>query len=244
MNIDTELLDHLKQRHAFEMWKDRNALDKNLHIWKFFFGGHEFPGWQMLRAQSIEADMSSSCIKSIWQRFQPGKDELLCVDVYECKSRVDAHEFLIRLLGEFMSPLIQRRENAENGDVEFAGPESTYTLFARANLVVSLSNAGADLVPVAEIAHKFDAMLSTLPQIANLKIVFEVLPNDFILITDRVLIALATASLDTPPSECWYKLFSDSGEISREANQLIYRPISNTTHEVMIVTVHPGKLGN
>ena len=79
---------------------------------------------------------------SIWQRREGDPDALLRIDVYECDSRDDAHQFLLRLLGEIETPLVQLRDELEVGDVAFADLQDAVILFARANLAVRVANAG------------------------------------------------------------------------------------------------------
>jgi hypothetical protein len=239
--MDDQQLDYLKQRHAYETWRDRNTLEENLFIWRFFLSGDEFPGWHAHRIQPMASSQWPPHIKSIWQRPGGKKEELLSVDVYECESRIAAHEFLLQLLDQFMSPLVQRREEIEVGDVAFAGPEDTQILFARANLVLSLGNAGSDLIPVSDIARQFDEQLINRPKTTGLRVISEILPPDFTLLQDGVNAPLAVGPLGPPELKRWYKIFSRSGEVYQERGQLVYRSTSAETHEVTVFSIDPSQ---
>jgi hypothetical protein len=242
--MDSTQLNALKQRHAYETWREFNTLQENLFIWKFFLSGNEFPGWRMHRTQVVEPEESQPYIKSTWQRSQGDKEELINVDIFERESRLAAHEFLLQLLGEFMSPLIKRREDLEIGDVAFAVPEDTMIIFARANLAISMGNAGSDLVLISKIARQFDQKLIALPERAGLRVISEILPPDFIVLPDQVSAPLAIEPFSSLSSNRWHKLFSHPGEIQKESGQLIYRSISSEPHEVKVFSINPSSFAD
>ncbi|HEV2704606.1 MAG TPA: hypothetical protein VGV59_01700 [Pyrinomonadaceae bacterium] len=104
-----------------------------------------------------------SLIQSFWSDPRSRTGALLDVSIHECSSREAAHELLLRLLAQFQSPLITRRDDAGIGDVTFADPYGTTVLFARANLVQVVRNAGRSVAPVHEPAGYFDAGLTSKP---------------------------------------------------------------------------------
>jgi hypothetical protein len=239
--MDDHHLDYLRKRHSYEMWRGRSTLEENLFIWRFFLSGNEFPGWRAQRIQTVESSGWPPYIKSIWQNPGGKPEELLSVDIYECESRIAAHEFLLQLLGQFMSPLMQRQEAAKVGDVAFAGPEDTQILFARADLVVSIANAGSDLVQVSEIARQLDNQLVGRPELTGLRVISAILPPDFVVQQDGVAASLAVESLSPPESRRWHKFFSKTGEIYREKGRLTYRSTSTGPHEVTVFSVDPSQ---
>jgi len=208
-----------------------------LFIWHFALCGNEFPGWQALRIQAVASPDSPPYITSIWQGPDEDKEQLLNVDVFECKSRLDAHQWLLDRLGEFMSPLIGRRENLQIGDIAFAGPEDTQILFARANLVVSMSNGGADLVQVNDLAGALDDRLIHRPDGTGLKVISEILPPDFVLSNGSASASIAPGPLGSLEGKRWYKLFSASGEIASDGNRLHYTSTTAGPHEVTTFSV-------
>ena len=239
--MDNQQLDYLKKRHAYEAWRGCNTLEENLFIWKFFLSANEFPGWRAHRIQPEESAGWPPYIKSIWQRPEGETEELLSADIFECESRIAAHEFLVQLLGEFMSPLVQRREEIEVGDVAFAGPEDTMILFVRANVVISMGNAGSDLVPISEIARQFDRKLFSRRETTGLRVISEILPPNFIVLQDSVSAPLSVEPFGLLESRRWHKLFSRSGEIYQEGGRLIYRSTSAGPHEVTVFSIDPSQ---
>jgi len=81
--------------------------------------------------------------------------------------RLHAHEFVVRLLGEFQSQDVSRQEQGYAGDVAFAPPGGATLLFARANLVILMQNGGRKIVPVAPLAAHLDNTLTAQPQPAE-----------------------------------------------------------------------------
>ena len=86
-------------------------------------------------------------------------NELLAVDVFECASVKAAHDQLVEALANMESDAIERRtEKNAFGDIAF-GLNDTMTLFARANMVVLVRNAGPTIVPVSAAARELDLLL-------------------------------------------------------------------------------------
>jgi hypothetical protein len=97
-------------------------------------------------------------IRSLW-RQEGTENVLLTVAVYECASIKACHDQLIETLGELESAVVERHTGKNKiGDVSF-GLSDTMVLFARANLVVWIRNAGRTVVKVGAIARAFDKLL-------------------------------------------------------------------------------------
>ena len=156
-----EQLEQLKRFHEYERWRGRNRLPENLFVWRLLLEGSELPGWRTRRVQPITAPRMPRSTHSIWQRREGDPDALLRIDVYECDSRDDA-QFLLRLLGEIETPLVQLRDELEVGDVAFADPQDA-VIFARANLAVRVANAGRSVIPVRAVAEQLDGHVSAKP---------------------------------------------------------------------------------
>src|SRR5689334_3201449 len=104
---------------------------------------------------SSETSESPAFIRSFWKQSAESPS-ILNLNIFECSSRTAAHNFLIKVLSQFQSPLLTRRDDLEVGDVAFALPGSTIVMFARANLVHVLRNAGTQTVPVEDVAREVD----------------------------------------------------------------------------------------
>ena len=247
---ERQLLDDLKQRYAYDAWRDRNTLDENLFVWGFFLSGNECPGWQPHRIRRIEATTPAAleaardsglaarespvAFQSLWKRPEGGTEALLNVNIFECASRTAAHEFLVRLLGEFQSPLIARLEQIPVGDVAFGGPGDAVLLFARANLVHLIQNAGRDLLPVTGVAGQFDRELTSKPETVEGQIVPALERMRAVSMEAQVDtgVRLELEAPDAAERPLMYKFFSRSGEVLRQRESLIYQSASAGQQEI------------
>lgn len=119
--------------------------------------GSEIPGWTLVRTQRKEETKPPS-VHSMWRRDETG-DELISVRIIECENAAAAREHLLEELGNFESPVIQRRTGPDAvGDVSF-GLGDTMILFALANLVVMILNAGPKVVYVTSIAKALETSI-------------------------------------------------------------------------------------
>jgi hypothetical protein len=99
-------------------------------------------------------------VRSMWR----GTGEvLISLQISECVSRSIAHDQVIAELADFQSTDIRRDERDEFGDIAFVLPARTVALFARANLVVLVTNAGVEVVPVTDVAIAVDRWLTRRP---------------------------------------------------------------------------------
>jgi hypothetical protein len=259
--MNQEGLSYLKQQFQFERWFGRNTLGESLFLWQFPLSGAELPRWQAERVQILQpplqklspltgafaADIPSSnwsrATQSMWR--SPSGDGLINIDVYECETRETAHELLLRLLGEFQSPLALLEETSDVGDVAFRNPGDTVILFARANLVALLRNAAPTFVPVTQVAIELDEQLVSKP----------VESSDLAMATLRhlpatqrtkigrsVILPVETRAELAEVQPVWYKCFAQAGDIRVEEGKLVYDPPSSGTHELIVFALGPGRV--
>jgi hypothetical protein len=145
----------LEQRYGASKWHGRGTRGRRV-LKNFTFEGSEIFGWTLERARRDEE--TPPAIRSLW-RHGESAGELLSVDVFECASVKAAHDQLIEALGNIESGVVERRtEKSAAGDVAF-GLRDTMVLFARANLVVLIRNAGPTVVRVGAVAREIDKLL-------------------------------------------------------------------------------------
>ena len=162
----SEQIEYLKRQHDFNAWQGLNALKEDLFIWHYFLRGSEFQGWQMQSQQQLALTEELRCIQSAWRGQAENTDASIRATIYECPSRLEAHRFLLQLLGQFHLPGVERQKDIEVGDVAFTGRDKTCLLFARANCLFVLHNADRKLVPVHDIARPLDRALYDLPRVS------------------------------------------------------------------------------
>lgn len=253
--MDANLFDFLKQKYDYDAWAGRNKLDESLFIWEYTLGEDELAGWQIHHAQSLPPPPASllpetarmhgapaagwlRAIQSIWS--PPGSDDsLLNIDIYECASRRSGHELLTRLLGEFQSPAGSLQEQAAIGDVAFADQLNAVMLFARANLVILIRNAGRDLVPASDLAARFDQELISKPEATDEQAAPEI--RKFQTMEKEIQVGkeagLELEALARTAQPIWYKLFASSGEFRAEHERLIYEPAETGSQEITIYAI-------
>lgn len=153
--------EELQRRFNYEVWSHSDPTEEKAVLRNISLSGIESPGWSAYRIQRMTTKDFPPYVRSIWQSSTAGTEVLIRVDLYECDSIQAAREFLLRVLGEFQSNKIERREGMV-GDVAFSYPGDTMILFSRSNIVVWLRNAGPQVVSVTFLAKQFDAHLLSL----------------------------------------------------------------------------------
>lgn len=247
------------KQFGYSEWRGLTTLDENLFIWQFFLAGDELQGWQAHRIQTVQSPGWPPAQHSVWRRpdadrtganlaegsrAAAGQDEeLVSLQVYESASLQAAHTFLLTLLGNVQSPEMARQVGSPTGDVAFAMPGGTSLLFARANLVVWLRNAGPKVLPLEELARLFDGELTRRP---------ETKPGQVQPTIERFASAaregpvgqavpLEVAARDPLGRPLFYKFFSTGGEIYLQDGQLVYRPQRPGTQQITLFAVNSNR---
>lgn len=273
-----EITSRLKDRFQYDAWHGRNRLAENLFIWKFFFFGDEMPNWSPTRMEQVEVDDQPKIVQSLWETMSasastsPEKPAaLLNVQSIECKSRDQAHNILLRFLGEFEGPLIYRWDETELGDVTFTVPGYDLILFARANMVHLVRNAGQLREPVNEVATSLDQVLTQQPEVvaqpkrgkrAGLSAmapriaklgtpvkearVGESVPLDLEVAPFETELlgarSLAMGAAAEPVQRVQFRIFSPAGEIHEEGGRLYYTPQQAGTQDVNVFALNAARV--
>jgi hypothetical protein len=153
---------HAEQKEFLELhfivkeWHGRSGSGRRI-VKGFRIEGSEIKHWRLQRVKRDE-QAGTTALRSLWSHGDSG-EELLSVDVFECASVKAAHDQLLEVLANVQSPKVERKtEKTAPGDVAF-GLANTMILFARANLAVSIRNAGPRVVPVGVVARELDAQI-------------------------------------------------------------------------------------
>lgn len=148
--------EELKRRFNYEAWSADDSSQEKAVLRDISLSEIESPDWTAHRVERMAAKNFPPYVRSMWQPRGAGTEVLVRVEIYECDSTQAARAFLLRLLGEFQSNQIERRDGVA-GDVAFVYGGDTMVLFSRNNIVVWLRNAGAEVVSVAFLAKQIDA---------------------------------------------------------------------------------------
>jgi len=146
----------IEQFYKAETWYGR--VGKSQRVLKGFnFTGSEIRGWTLERSRREESG-NVVITRSMWRRGE-STNEVLAVDVFECASVKAAHDQVIEALGNMESNAIKRQSRSNTvGDVHFT-LDDTMSLFARANVVTLIRNAGPVVVKVSAIARQVDSLI-------------------------------------------------------------------------------------
>ena len=250
---------NLKERFAYDEWVGRNTVGENLFIWQFRLPDEQIGGWRQRHVEETEAPSRQvavnavpamdvawrdwpRAIRSIWQPSRGKTDRLIRETVYECASQAAAQELLLRLLGQFESPLISRREKSPIGDVAFSDPDDRVIVFARANLVCVVQSAGSRSVPVADKAGEIDRDLIARPEVAQETPLVEITSMAQLDIAGaRQAVSMDAVASRTADRPAMVKFFSRNGRVMIENGQLVYQPDEGEEQELEMYEVAPDR---
>ena len=146
----------LKDRYEVNEWYGHTRSGRRV-IKEFHIEGSELKGWKLHKMKHAQQE-GAKVTRSVWSRGDDA-NELLAVDVFVCGSVKAAHETLLEVLSNMESGAIERKKEKNTpGDVAF-GLANTVLVFARANVVALVRNAGPTIVPVGAIARELDGQI-------------------------------------------------------------------------------------
>ncbi len=253
MIVDAQVRMSLETRYAFPEWNGQTRLDDDLFIWKFFMNGEEFGGWKphYVRFVAPDEDTPWPHVAATLVAAGEGPQAVLNVEVYECASRLAAHDFLLESLAGFDLPRVERVEGQGIGDVAFGTPTRTVILFARANLVVFVKNSSREAVNVEPFARALDGYLiaeppeaetveALAPQIEVPESMPETPP------TPETPLPLRIRADEPGRSRVWFKFFSRSGSVRQKEGAAFYRAGESAageaeSHSFRVYAVAPGE---
>lgn len=119
----------------------------------------EVDGWSLVRSRPLRIPQARAAWTALWAPPDARGLVLLRIDLIDTTGPNAAREELLRLLGEFESPVVQRQFNAGVGDVAFGPPDETALVFLLANIVVALRNAEREVVAVTAYGRRIDEQL-------------------------------------------------------------------------------------
>lgn len=237
MRPENDTVELLKQKYDFKSWSVRNRLAENLFVNNYLLTSRPISDWNILKEEEIKVEGVPRCQRSFWVNPRLGTEASFRLDVYECASLPQAHEFLIRVLATFHSPLVGQRDDLPIGDVIFTPPGEASAAFARANMVFVISRAGRANFSVAELARQLDLDLASKPEDAKSD------ARAFSLQMSSASGAGGDAALRVALSErrsaepVCLKFFSSSGEVQAQGESLVYTATGKRPLEITVYAV-------
>jgi hypothetical protein len=233
----------LQNVYGYDTWRGRSKLKENLFIWNLFLTGRELPNWNAQKVRPSHVKGWPPLIKSMWTPLEK-TEKLLRMDIYECSNLLEAHNFLMRKLGDFESILLrcdEERLDAEIGDIAFMSHGGYCLLFSRANIVVFLASVGRDLESVIQYANDLDRQLIEKPSEENRFVLpLNIFRFEALTTVHRVDMPI---NLIVTPSEIYrqrlmYKFYSP-GELSSKEGVLYYRPVAEGLQRISVIAISP-----
>jgi hypothetical protein len=231
--------------------KERPASDSQLLV-NYTFNQERFSpsGWELREVEHFEAEPDPfKLTDAIWSATDCSKAELRVL-TYECSSIEAARLFVLGLLADFQVPGIKRRHDfiidqkpVEIGDVAFADLDELVLLFARANTVLLIQNAGRTVVPVSQFAHEIDADMTSKPDPGE-KDSPEMdqfsLSEEQMRVGDDIPMQCRSGS-PKKEQETLFKFFAPSGEVFLKGDDLLYRPFAGGKQSITILGIKAGQ---
>lgn len=157
--MDRATRSRLEKRFDFAGWKSAPRGARRLSTSGVFDVGGKLGRWTVSRAQAVPFPAARAAYRFMWQESR-SNETLLRLDLVEAASAAAAREIVLELLGQFESPQIQPIANPPAGELAFGAPGNTVILFARANVVAMIRNAGREVVTVVAFARLVDRRLT------------------------------------------------------------------------------------
>jgi hypothetical protein len=240
--MNEDRLDTIKEGYSFEDWRGANQLGEHLFIYNVYQHPPHFEGWELHQSQLLSAPGQPPAVISTWKQVEAPGIAVLRSELYECSSRLRAHELLVERLAQFQSVEVVRLEPPPVGDVAFTGPGEGFVLFARANLLFFIANARPEQAPVLPLARQLDAELIARPEKPDAgppRLARRSAAPAKVEATAGRATPLTPALADAPGRDpgVYYKVFSDKGEVSLQDEELAFEAGEAGPGQIQVYTI-------
>lgn len=231
---------YLKKAYSYEAWKDINKMNEYLFIRNFLIVNDHVLAWRKQQMRRFRLEDGKKYMKSIWVHDEEGHNTVLRLDIMECQSRNEAHQQMIGMLGNYQIPMELQIHLQDIGDVSFAAPGKNSIIFARANLLIMVSNAGQKTCPMEETAIHLDQGIKYKPKTSEVEPSMELLK--FNTLTDGIQESILF-EVDSVKQDSVYKIFSKTGDLYLDQSSLRFQPKTAGTQKIELFTIlREGKI--
>lgn len=232
-----EGLDEFGKRHGFDDWREPEG-GEALFIWRFALGGQELPGYNALRIDTVEHPDLPWKIESLWRAGKEDADRvLLRVDASEASSVTKARAELLRLLAQFQSPEIERIGDGP-GDIAFGGAGYRALVFARANIVVLMLNAGDEIESVEPPARELDRLLREGPGTDRSSVRPTIQRAEVERAAGGRQVRLLIDAVDPLGRHVWFRLAAKNGAFLAQADGVVFMPADEGRQAIEVAAVN------
>jgi hypothetical protein len=229
--LDREAMARLSKAYSFAGWSEPER-GASVFVSGLFLSGWELPGWRLAKAHRTQAD-GPAAVLALWGQSEGAEGAMVRVDLLETASRKAARQELLRVLGEFQAPILERSGGV--GEVQFGDREGRVVLFLRGNVVALVRNAGRKLVRVSAQAGALDALLQDQPDRPGERAAssprFSAKPDGP---AWRIEPTPSSGGL-MPPA--WFKFFTRTGEVQAAKDAFQYVPYERGRHAITVIEV-------
>ena len=157
------LIDIIKGIYKFETWPpvepaENGARKRVLPASLFKPEIIIFPNWHLHEFEHLEDQRFKNVFLMLFKRSAPDVQELLAVNLYECREVTDPNNFLLEVLGSFEQLTLTRMEDI--GSVAFQEPDEAAVLFRRDRFIGVVRSAGRQSISVIRYASILDVILT------------------------------------------------------------------------------------
>jgi len=239
MLTSEEALNAVKKRFEFDRWAGTNTLRRGLFLQNYRLP-ESFGPWRLARVDRVPAEAGwPATLHTMWVDPQQQSETLLRVELHECRSRLAAHDFFLRLLAEQQLESFERVEQGPIGDVQFISASSELAIFARANVVLFIARAGAVSVAATQVAGSIDAhvVAEPAPAAGAVKIRRAAMAKVVALASAPALDVRIAGGGAEPPT---IKIFSEGGEAESGAEGLRFVPNRTGPAKMTVYAIGAG----
>jgi hypothetical protein len=240
VSITPDGLDEFRRHYGFDDWREPQPDRAALFIWRIALGGEELPRYEPLRIDTVELPDVPPTIQSLWR---PSNEEaagvLLRVDVSEAPSAQDARAHLLRTLGDFQSPQIERISDGP-GDVAFGAGDHRVLVYSRANVVVMVRNAGDKVKSVEAPARELDQLLwdGPDPNRSSVRPVITRAEAEPASVSGNRQFRLVLEAEDPLGRHVWFRFSAQTGDFVAQGDAVLFRPVGEGKQAIEIAAVN------
>lgn len=241
--MDQPEKERMARQYDLERWGEQTDSGKHILIWKFFMGGNEITGWDLVKAIAHD-NYDRRSFNYMWRKADSDAEELIRIDIVECVSWLKSQETLIEHLMELQAPQLPEATSRkiEIGDIAFIGFGGNVqsAMFTRANMVVSIHSVGKQDVSIIDTARKVDELFVSKPQLSEKGVIpeIEAFVSERGVIKRDEIIALDIKAKDPLDRPLWYRFEVDQGELSVKDEKVCFSSKAPGQPEISLFAVN------
>lgn len=162
----SESFSELKKIYDFDSWPkadDNESLgsENNKGLADALAREPILPDWEFHSGEHFQDERFSNVFQILLKRRDLSKNELLAVNIYECKKTGEPNINLLEVLGRFEQLNLNRLTEPEVGNLAFVNQDGSVAVFRRERSLAVVRSAGRRQLSVIKIARILDNYLTS-----------------------------------------------------------------------------------